>query len=76
MAGGPFAEAIMCMPCAFEDHVVTRAVRTRDGVETDQYRCERGHEFGVEYRRGPATTPQWPPSESDLAAVEAMKRDG
>jgi hypothetical protein len=61
VAGGPHAEAIACMEC-LGDGAITKAVRIVEGVETDQYRCERGHVFGVEYRRGPATEPQWPPA--------------
>lgn len=61
MAGGPLAQAVTCLPCLIDDSTTTKAERTVEGVETDQYRCEKGHTFGVDWRRGPATTPQWPP---------------
>jgi hypothetical protein len=42
--------------------VVTKATRIYEGAESDQYRCEKGHEFGIDWRGKPATEPQWPPS--------------
>jgi hypothetical protein len=68
MAGGPDAAIVPCMVC-LDDNALTRATRTREGVETDQYRCERGHTFGLDWRRGPATRPQWPPDEALVAYV-------
>lgn len=65
MAGGPHAHEVMCPTCFFDNATVTRAVRTSEGVETDQYRCDRGHTFGIDWSRGPATKPQWPPPEAD-----------
>lgn len=60
MAGGPLAKEVMCMDC-FGDDVVTKAVRVYEGAESDQYRCEKGHRFGIDWRGKPATEPQWPP---------------
>ncbi|RBP37898.1 hypothetical protein DFR37_10880 [Eoetvoesiella caeni] len=40
------------------------ALRIHEGRETDQYRCDKGHEFGMDWPE-PATEPQWPPP-SDL----------
>ena len=48
------------MVCLGED-TITKATRVYEGAEDDQYVCELGHQFGVDYRKGPATTPQWPP---------------
>ncbi len=61
MAGGPLAQEVTCFEC-LEAGKVTRAVRIYEGVEDDQYRCENGHVFGIDYRKGPATEPQWPPA--------------
>ncbi len=66
MAGGKLAAEVPCMVC-LSDGVLTRAKRTYEGDETDQYRCEKGHEFGMDFPDGPPTEPQWPPSE-DLVA--------
>lgn len=44
------------------DGELTRAVRVHEGQEDDQYRCEKRHTFGMDFRRGPATEPMWPPS--------------
>lgn len=63
MAGGPHASEVMCPTCFLDESVVTKAVRLSEGVETDQYRCERGHLFGIDWSRGAATKPQWPPPE-------------
>jgi hypothetical protein len=70
MAGGPLAREIICFEC-LEQGTVSRADRIHEGVEDDQYRCELGHQFGVDYRRGPATEAQWPP---DPALVEALHK--
>ena len=48
---------------------LTRAERTREGVESDDYRCDNGHTFGMDWRRGPANEPQWPPSDELRAAL-------
>lgn len=72
MAGGRFAQFITCTPCAF-DGVVTRAERVRDGVETDHYRCAKGHGFGVDWRRNAPTTPQWPPAPAEVVAIESTR---
>lgn len=48
MAGGPHAKLIPCMVC-LDDRTLTRATRTREEVESDQYRS--------------AEEPQWPPPE-------------
>ena len=72
MAGGPHAHQVMCPTCGFDDGVVTRADRVREGVESDDYVCDLGHRFGVSYRRGPVDEPQWPPGKDDLDAVAAV----
>jgi len=60
MAGGPNAELVVCMVCLADDQVLTKATRVHEGVEGDQYRCDKGHEFGMDWPE-PATEPQWPP---------------
>lgn len=60
MAGGPLAQEILCPECLAASEV-TKATRVHEGLKSDAYRCEKGHELGVDYRGGPATEPQWPP---------------
>lgn len=48
------------MEC-LDERVLTRAVRVAEGAESDQYRCEKGHRFGIDWRGEPATELQWPP---------------
>ena len=60
MAGGKLAEQVPCMVCLGEGKL-TRATRIREGAESDQYRCDRGHDFGMDFPT-PATEPMWPPS--------------
>ncbi|MDX2009982.1 MAG: hypothetical protein SFW67_07330 [Myxococcaceae bacterium] len=72
MAGGANAAVVPCDVCLFDEGLVTRAQREREGVESDDYVCARGHRFGVEYRRGPASEPLWPPGpevEAEAARV-------
>jgi hypothetical protein len=72
MAGGPFAAFVACPECLWEHKQVTKATRVYEGVEDDQYVCDREHRFGVDWARGPATEPQWPaPPELVAAAMEA-----
>lgn len=72
MAGGPLAAETMCLTC-FEDGQITRAVRYYEGSETDHYRCEHGHELGIDWRRGPAKQPEWPPDEALVRAALSRK---
>lgn len=74
MAGGPLAQEIPCFECLGEA-VVSRATRLYEGVEDDRYECERGHTFGVDYRRGPATAATWPLTPEQIAEVEAIASD-
>ncbi|MEO8702742.1 MAG: hypothetical protein ABI867_22045 [Kofleriaceae bacterium] len=61
MAGGPNAEAVVCMVCLGDGPKLTKATRIYEGDEDDRYRCELGHEFGLDWARGKPTEPQWPP---------------
>lgn len=72
MAGGPHAQVVACLECLYDHRTLTRAVRVREGAESDQYVCERRHQFGVDWSHGPAAEPQWPPP-AELAAL--AKRD-
>ena len=63
MAGGPNAEFMACMVC-LDKRVLTQAERVIEGEETDQYFCEKGHQFGFTFPRGPAREPTWPPPQS------------
>lgn len=72
MAGGPNAEHIACMTCMLEDRAVVKATRISEGVETDWYLCEKGHQIGAEWAHGgPPSEPQWPPAPE---LVEALKK--
>jgi hypothetical protein len=65
MAGGPHAAIVMCMECG------GKAIRIYEGAEDDQYRCEAcREEFGLDWRRGPAEEPCWPPSEEEARAMK------
>ena len=86
MAGGPHAAIVPCHYCVMEKGVAVPAKRTYDGSETDYFKCENGHEFGICYSddmiEGPPDEPQWPPSEEFLrqaemirAQVEGKKKD-
>lgn len=50
------------------DGLLTEAIRIYEGYEDDRYRCEKGHVFGIDWRRGPAIESQWPPAPEFLAA--------
>lgn len=58
---------VTCLIC-LEGGQVTKAVRIYEGSEDDHYRCEQGHLFGMDWHRGPASEPQWPPSPELVAA--------
>ena len=62
MAGGELANKVPCMVCLSAAKGLTLAQRIHEGLETDQYRCEKGHEFGMDFSSGPATEALWPPS--------------
>ncbi len=64
MAGGELADVVACMICLGDDGVTTKAKRIHEGVETDHYRCEKGHEFGLDWPT-PASERQWPPPSAD-----------
>lgn len=66
MAGGEFAEHVICMECG------QKASRTYEGQETDQYTCESGHQFSMDWSRGVPTEPQWPASEEMLELLKSM----
>ncbi len=73
MAGGPYAARVACLTCALEG-VVTPADRTAEGIETDAYRCARGHTPLVDWSRAVPTLPTWPPSAEELEAIAHMGR--
>ena len=61
MAGGPNASVVLCLHCA------GKALRTREGIEDDLYRCEDcGGIFGVDWTRGQPEKPCWPPAAEEL----------
>ena len=57
------------MVCLGDELLLTKARRIYEGDEDDRYRCERGHEFGMNWVRGPATEPQWPPVQELIDAL-------
>ena len=75
MAGGPNAQIVACMTCLFAGDA-RPATRTREGLETDWYRCEAGHECGVDWAAGAPSEPQWPPSAETLAALAQIRARG
>ncbi|MFZ5469434.1 MAG: hypothetical protein ACOZIN_08355 [Myxococcota bacterium] len=74
MAGGKLAAEVPCMVCITSGQV-TKATRTYEGDESDQYKCEQGHEFGMDWSKGPATEALWPPS-PELAALAKPSSKG
>lgn len=52
-----------------DDAQLTKATRIYEGVESDEYRCDKGHQFGLDWSHGPATEPQWPPPPELVASV-------
>lgn len=68
MAGGLLAAVVPCFICG------NRAERLSEGVESDQYQCEKGHLFGINWGDKPATEPQWPPSDKLRRIWEAEKQ--
>ncbi|MCB9740339.1 MAG: GNAT family N-acetyltransferase [Deltaproteobacteria bacterium] len=73
MAGGPHAAVVACLGCIFEGRAEP-AYRTSEGIETDWYRCERGHTPGIDWRRGAPTAPCWPLSDSEREAISRLGR--
>jgi len=69
MAGGPLAQEVPCFECLGEGKI-TKATRISEGAEDDHYRCDLGHEFGIDYRKGPATEPQWPLTPEQIEAFK------
>jgi hypothetical protein len=74
MAGGELAKQVACMVCMGDDGVLTKATRIVEGAESDQYRCEKRHTFGIDWRGKPATEPQWPPPPERVEAFGGAKR--
>ena len=66
MAGGPNAKTVACMNCG------EQADRIFEGIEDDQYQCQKGHGFGIDWRRGPPEKPLWPPTPEERAMIEWM----
>lgn len=56
------------MVCLLDDGAVVHATRIYEGDETDRYRCEKGHEFGMDWTE-PASEPQWPAPAELLAGL-------
>ncbi len=63
MAGGKHAEEVPCLVCLSDKGVLTKATRTYEGDETDEYLCEKKHSFGMDWSAGEADSPLWPPDE-------------
>ena len=65
MAGGPNAAVVPCWHCA------EPANRTREGLETDSYRCTNcGCQITLDFEAfGPADRPMWPPTPEERTAI-------
>ena len=70
MAGGPLAQVVTCLVCLGQNKL-TKATRVYEGAESDGYRCEKGHDFSIDWRSKPATEPQWPPSRELVEAIKS-----
>lgn len=75
MAGGKHAEIIPCSVCLADNMELVPAKRTYEGDETDEYKCDKGHTFGMDWSAGPAEQPQWPPSEELKQLVASQRTD-
>jgi hypothetical protein len=59
------------MVCMDENNKLVKATRVYEGVEDDQYECPKGHTFGMDWRKGPADAPMWPPPQEMIDALGA-----
>ena len=75
MAGGKLANHVPCLVCLSSGQV-TQATRTYEGLEDDRYRCDHGHEFGMDWSKGEATEPLWPPSPELQAFAASQAKEG
>lgn len=77
MAGGPNAVHVACTTCMWQASQITKATRIGEGIENDFYRCEQGHEFGIDWEYGgPPNAPQWPPPAELLEALKKLPGQG
>jgi hypothetical protein len=74
MAGGPHAKTVPCLVCLSDKAILTKAERTYEGDENDEYKCDKGHTFGMDWSRGEADEPQWPASDELKAYVESQAK--
>ena len=73
MAGGKNAEFVPCLICLADKALLTKAIRTYEGDESDEYHCEKGHDFAMDWSSGPALKPRWPVAE-ELRKATATRR--
>lgn len=74
MAGGKNAEFVPCLICLADDALLSKATRTYEGDESDEYHCEKGHDFAMDWSAGPAKEPQWPVSEALQMATKKRQK--
>jgi hypothetical protein len=68
MAGGPHAAIMGCLHC------FGPADRIQEGIESDLYQCrDCGKQFGIDWRRGPADRPCWPPTPEEQALIDHLR---
>ena len=68
MAGGPHAAIMGCLHC------FGPADRIHEGIEDDMYVCrDCGKHFGIDWRRGPAAKPCWPPTPQEQAVMDQLR---
>ena len=73
MAGGDLAATTACLVCLYDHRELTMARRVREGTESDDYVCAKGHEFGNDWPM-PAGQPQWPPPDEVLEFLRQPRR--
>ena len=76
MAGGKHAATVACLVCLTDHGALVRAERSYEGDENDEYRCEEGHLFSIDWSAGEAKEPQWPPSDELKAFAASQKTQG
>lgn len=68
MAGGDNAKLHWCMVCG------AKAERIYEGDESDEYKCERGHKFSIDWQGKPPPAPQWPPPPEMKPYLEQLRK--
>ena len=75
MAGGKNAEFVPCLICLADEAQLTKATRSYEGDESDEYHCEKGHDFAMDWSSGPAREAQWPAPQELTDALAKRRKE-